>query len=41
MALSFTKPLKEGIIKEWLRGKNRDTIAHETVEYGTVGNIVR
>ena len=25
MALSFAKPLKEGIIKDWLRGKNRDT----------------
>jgi len=42
MALSFSKPLKEGIIKDWLRGKNRDTIAHENgLSTGTVSNIVR
>ena len=42
MALSFSKPLKEGIIKEWLRGKNRDTIAHENgLSTGTVSNVVR
>ena len=29
MAASFTRPLKEDIIKEWLRGKNRDTMAYE------------
>ena len=42
MALSFSKPLKEGIIKDWLRGKNRDTIAHENgLSTGTVSNIVK
>jgi hypothetical protein len=42
MALSFSKSLKEGIIGEWLRGKNRDTIAHENgLSTGTVINIVK
>jgi hypothetical protein len=42
MTLSFSKSLKEGIIKEWLRGKNRDTIAHENgLSTGTVSNIVK
>jgi|SRR5689334_22141849 hypothetical protein len=42
MALSFSKPLKEGIIKDWLRGKNRDTIAYENgLSTGTVSNIVK
>jgi hypothetical protein len=39
---SYTKPLKEGIIKEWLSGKNRDNIAIENgLSSGTVSNVVR
>ena len=42
MTSSYTKPLKEGIIKEWLRGKNRDNIAIENgLSTGTVSNVVR
>jgi hypothetical protein len=38
----YTKPLKEGIIKEWLSGKNRDNIAIENgLSSGTVSNVVR
>jgi hypothetical protein len=42
MAASFTRPLKEGIIEDWLRDKNRDTMAHENgLSTGTVSNIVK
>ena len=42
MTSSYTKPLKEGIIKEWLSGKNRDNIAIENgLSSGTVSNVVR
>lgn len=41
MTSCFTNPLKKGIIREWLSGKNRDIIAQENgVSTGTVSNIV-
>ncbi|HEY7082087.1 MAG TPA: hypothetical protein VH500_20535 [Nitrososphaeraceae archaeon] len=38
----YTKPLKENVIRQWLAGKNRDTIANENgLSTGTVSNLVK
>lgn len=42
MTIGFSQSLKDGIIKEWLKGKNRDKIAYENaVSAGTVSNIIK
>jgi hypothetical protein len=42
VTIGFSQSLKDGIIKEWLKGKNRDKIAYENaVSAGTVSNIIK